>query len=126
MTILNFQSALANFGGEVYEAHGKLIKRVARSIVTDVIAGTPVDTGHAKGNWQIGINSAPTNELSRNDPTGSETLQECMSEITKAKSGDIIVLTNNVPYIQELEYGHSNQAPNGMVSVAVEKARLIE
>ena len=39
------------------------------SVVTDLIKITPVDTGHAKGNWQVGLNVKPEGEIEFLDPT---------------------------------------------------------
>ena len=126
--IRSFQSGLVNFGGSVFESHGRVIKRVARQITTDVIDNTPINVrdeshaGHAKANWQIGINSVPANEIDGVDPDGGRTVANCMAVISAVKSGDIVSLVNNVPYIQALEEGHSSQAPAGMVSVAIARA----
>ena len=120
-----FRTGLASFSGEVFENHGQLLKRVARSVITDVIAGTPVDTGHARANWQVGVNEVPTDELMIVDPDGAATTLKCLSQLSKSRAGDIISVVNNVPYIDELENGHSGQAPNGIVAVAVERAKLI-
>lgn len=120
-----FQSSLNNFGKDVYEEHGRVLKRMSRSIVTDVIMNTPVDSGRARGNWQLGVNSVPEGETGRLDKDGNVTLNECLSNLSKSRAGDKITITNNVPYIEALENGHSNQAPAGMVALAVEKAKLI-
>ena len=37
--------------------------------------------------------------------------------------GDVIYITNNVDYINELDKGTSQQAPNGMVSLTINEVQ---
>ena len=53
----------------------------------DIVSATPIDTGHAAGQWDYSID----------------------------KSRLKWELSNNTEYILPLEYGHSAQAPHGMV-----------
>lgn len=75
--------------------------------------------GHFRGNWQIGVGSRPTAELSRIDPSGSDTLGAIIAEIPVEAAGKVYWLSNNVPYAQALENGHSRQAPQGIVGLTV-------
>lgn len=79
---------------------------------SSVIRMTPVDTGRAKGNWQATIGSPASGE-------GMSSESEVIATIPQ-HAGSVVYLTNNVPYIQKLEYdAHSQQAPNGMVRISV-------
>lgn len=77
--------------------------------------------GRFRGNWQIGLDTLPTEETGRIDKTGSRTLSAGMSVLEQFKVGMVqtIYIANNVPYAIPLEYGHSKQAPNGMVRLSV-------
>ncbi|WP_440466875.1 hypothetical protein ACKI1H_26990 [Pseudomonas sp. YH-1] len=76
--------------------------------------------GRFRGNWQVSFNVAKTGELERVDQQGNETKQEGLAVIQTFNSEvGSIWLMNNVPYAQPLEYGHSSQAPAGMVRVTV-------
>jgi hypothetical protein len=77
--------------------------------------------GRFRGNWQIGLDTLPTEETGRVDKTGSRTLSAGMSVLEQFKVGQVqtIYIANNVPYAIPLEYGHSKQAPNGMVRLSV-------
>lgn len=72
--------------------------------------------GRARGNWQCSIVSPISEEIDRIDRNGSSVMKEIRSAV---KSGNVVWLANNVPYIRALEYGHSKQAPEGMVRIAV-------
>jgi len=47
------------------------------------------------------------------------------AEVLNLKAGQVIYLVNNLPYAIPLEYGHSSQAPGGMVRLTVQKWRPI-
>jgi hypothetical protein len=76
---------------------------------------TPVRTGLASTNWLPSINT-PRNETL---PVGAN--QGVKAVIGKIKETDIIYFKNNVPYIEALENGHSQQAPNGFVKASIQR-----
>jgi hypothetical protein len=73
---------------------------------------TPIDTGNARNNWQCTIGAPFVGE----DASGSD---EKIQRTIPRRAGSVVYLTNNVQYIQPLEYGHSTKSPNGMVRVNV-------
>lgn len=77
--------------------------------------------GRFRGNWQIGLDTLPTTETGRIDKQGNATLAAGQGVLEQFKVGttQVIYFANNVPYAVPLEYGHSKQAPNGMVRIAV-------
>lgn len=95
-------------------------QKLAVDLHTAIVKRTPVDTGRARANWQMGIGSMPTGTLASADK------QDFGSEPTggapEAKSIDgteSVFIVNNLPYIAALEDGSSKQAPQGMVAVSV-------
>ena len=88
------------------------IRATLFEVGTAIIKETPVDTGRARGNWQASVNSASGAELSRTSE-GAAIIQ--LSQEASAAIGNTFFFTNNVPYIRRLEYGYSDQAPQGMV-----------
>ena len=50
------------------------------------------------------------------DASGSD---EQILQTIPRRAGSVVYLTNNVPYIQKLEYGYSTKSPNGMVRINV-------
>lgn len=73
--------------------------------------------GRARGNWQLTDESEATGVLDFSDGTqGLRAADNTISELGNIKVGTRHFLTNNLPYINRLEYeGHSGQAPDGMV-----------
>lgn len=103
-----------------------LVADVARGValraLRGVVLGTPVDTGHARGNWQTSVGRAITGERAVFDKAGGETIMEGASIIATVLPYAAIFLQNNVEYIGSLNDGHSKQAPAGFVEVAIENA----
>lgn len=82
---------------------------------------TPVDTGRARGGWQVGIGNAPSEKSDRLDTTGSATISAGSDVISRVTTPVRVVIANNVEYIEALEHGHSQQAPEGMLGVTVDE-----
>lgn len=89
------------------------VRAVTIGVFSSVIRMTPVDTGRAKGNWQCTIGQPATGEAMTNEGAMIATVPQ--------HAGAKVYLTNNLPYIQKLEYGHSTQAPAGMVRVSIDR-----
>ena len=92
------------------------IRATLLEVSTAIIKGTPADTGRARGNWQASIGRGATGEVSVDSVRSGEA--KAIAEVNQKASvavGDLYYLTNNVPYIERLEYGWSKQAPGGMV-----------
>lgn len=84
-----------------------------------LVAGQGYVGGRFRGNWQFSIDSAATEELDRIDPSGSETIAALLSQVQALTIGQTAYIVNNLPYAVPLEYGHSTQAPSGMVRVTL-------
>lgn len=78
---------------------------LALTLADKITVGTPVDTGRARANWFV-AEGAP-----RIETTEAVTA----APIPKLTGDTVIFITNSLPYIVPLEYGHSKQAPYGMV-----------
>nr|WP_216355534.1 hypothetical protein [Gilliamella apicola] len=80
--------------------------------------------GRFRGNWQITFDKPATGEINRIDPTGADTLREGIAQIGEFNCAvKSVYFTNNLPYSVKLEFGHSTQAPNGIVRVAALNAQ---
>jgi len=93
------------------------IRKVALDALARLIEKTPVDEGRARGNWQLAIGTIPRGEI--RPLTGDVLIDEANKRLAEYEPGEIVNITNNVPYIIPLENGHSGQAPNGMVKVTI-------
>lgn len=80
-----------------------------------IVKKTPVDTGRARGNWQIGIGQDIISTTPRTNKTGNVSGET--NKLSQVSGDETIYISNNLPYIVRLEYGSSKQAPNGMVGL---------
>lgn len=87
--------------------------------VNGLVAGQGYVGGRFRGNWQFSINSPAMEELDRIDPSGREAVAELVTQVQALTIGQTAYIVNNLPYAIPLEYGHSSQAPAGMVRVTL-------
>ena len=116
-----------------------IFKKICFDLFGRVIARTPVKTGRARANWQLGVNKLPTGTIEsgfEKRKTGKKggleggkwkaatgvagkVAGEALKGMDTLTIKDAAYLANNVEYIGPLEYGTSQQAPRGMVRVTV-------
>lgn len=119
------------------------VKGVYLAGLTNIIQGTPADKGRARNNWFLSVD-APSNKVTTSASVGGGSSLSQASKLPKVVLGKKIYFTNNLPYINILEYGgfpspvekgsyikksrsyeilsingFSKQAPNGWVRKAV-------
>lgn len=90
-------------------------RAVGLNVLIQVVPPTPVDTGRAKGNWQVEIDSrnfAETDTLDKSKGGGPTIARG--SEVVgtgRLKKYFKIFIFNNLPYIGRLNAGSSEQTP---------------
>lgn len=126
--IASFEAAVTRESNKCLGDVTKYLRDVSTKVVTNLIAITPVDTGHAKANWQVGLDVAPVAELTLFEPTPvgvsvGPTLQRAMSVIAGINLNTrTIYIVNNVDYISPIvEDGHSAQVPPGEFSATIQR-----
>ena len=128
---MSFGDDIQRFAKKATDAHDKITRVATLELFKGVILATPVGNpdnwknpemappgyvgGRARGNWQCSVGSPASGEIERVDESGNETVADAESKTPKG-AGQVTMLTNNLPYIEKLEYGHSSQAePGAMV-----------
>lgn len=108
----------------------KVRKSYAFALYSSIVKKTPVDTGRARGNWNISVGHDVTTESTDTKPQYKN-----VDDVPEVKGDESIFISNNLPYITKLEYGgypnppkggkgktvdgYSKQAPEGMVGVTL-------
>ncbi len=107
---------IARVVAKMRRAPEQLKRALVLEAVSRVVRRTPVDTGRARGNWQVTM-SAPGDgyEWDRYDRSGTVALAQ--AQTVNAPIGVPVYIVNNLPYIERLEHGWSKQAPAGMVGI---------
>lgn len=80
--------------------------------------GTPVDTGHARGNWILSVGAPALGEL----PGRGSADGNAASILAWTLHDGPIYINNNTPYILRLNDGWSDQAPAGFIERAIDEA----
>jgi hypothetical protein len=111
------------------------IRTICLDLLKDIVLNTPVDSGRARANWQCSINTPVSGRISFSADSGSGITAPKESAasadailrgtaISAQASGNVFWISNNLPYIYRLEFeGWSKQAPNGMVRLAIDRAK---
>ncbi|MGB5955374.1 hypothetical protein [Pseudomonas sp.] len=82
--------------------------------------------GRFRSNWQLTTGSPAAGEIEDIESAG-ETLDRLVLAAGDLSAGEVAFIVNNLPYAIPLEYGHSSQAPGGMVRVTVaDFQRIVE
>lgn len=124
-------------------------KRYVFSLYASIVKKTPVDTGRARGNWNVSVGSE---DSSVSEMTKRQYMQG--RSLPSANGDEPYFISNNLPYIGTLEYGgypspvkkgtkvskkgekparyeirsqggFSKQAPNGMVGVTLANSEAL-
>lgn len=94
-------------------------KKIALEVLKGVVEMSPVKEGRFRGNWQLGLDSIPTSEIPMPEAKDRDPFIAGLGAIGPLRFGQVVWISNNVPYAQKLEEGHSKQAPIGMVKVTL-------
>lgn len=107
---------------DIGKGKGRLRKKSTKSLKKAFpnVAGIDYTGGRFKNNWQVGISGINTNTDRGPSSDGNAALAAYDAAIKGWRPGMSIFLTNSMPYAQRLEYGHSKQAPGGMVRLTVQ------
>ena len=134
----NFLQSINAFVDKAKANSELVVKKGCIEVLQDIIRMSPVGQpsiwtskppknyvgGLFRGNWQVSFDIPVTNAIDRIDPTGMDTLKDGIEQIGKfTYSVKSVYFTNNLPYSVALEFGHSTQAPNGMVRIAALNAQ---
>lgn len=93
----------------------KVVRGTLIGLGSKIIKRSPVDTGRFRANWQFTINSPASGQVAgTSNPSGA-----MAAAAQNWSAGSTFYMTNNLPYGERLEYGWSNQAPQGMVRVTL-------
>lgn len=134
----DFALDIKKFAESFDEGAEVAVKGVAISLWSAIIKTTPVDEGRARANW-FSTGQMPSTKLTQQEDTskdGNDTASNAAVAVDKLKDWSVITLTNNLPYINVLEFGgyndgpkttggYSKQAPQGMVRANIKRFNVL-
>ncbi|MDH3027638.1 HK97 gp10 family phage protein [Methylobacterium fujisawaense] len=114
-----FSLAIAAWCEKSADRADRVLRKVALDIGARVVLRSPVDTGRFRANWQYGVGGPNTATLVAADKSGQSSIARIAAGVATARLGDVIYISNALPYALRLETGWSKQAPAGMVGLTV-------
>ena len=100
-------------------------ERVQNFNVNGLVSGKDYVGGRFRGNWMFSIGSPDNTTTDEVDPSGRKSTARIVDGAIEFKAGDTAYITNSLPYAIPLEFGHSQQAPGGMVRITVARFQQI-
>lgn len=94
------------------------VHAIAYDALGRIVMKTPVDTGRARGGWQINLNEVGVGAGPKSK-SGGRVLTAGLARIERATLNDTIFITNSVEYIRHLERGTANMKPHGMIRLTL-------
>lgn len=112
----SFRAAMESRAANLKVGKQRRIVLFAMTLHRELVLHTPILTGKAKAEWQIGLDSEPNAELlGRTRPPTKvdyDTYAQAAEQTLQTyQSGQTIYIVNNAPYIAALNAGSSRQAP---------------
>lgn len=130
-TLGDFVASIDRFIDKMDGRLDELVMNVGFVLAENVIVGgqyspgTPVDTGFARESWWVDFELTGSPPGPQAMASGQAALDQATLRLLDVKCGGIVYLLNNAAYIKALEYGHSQQAPAGMVRLAAASGQRI-
>ena len=132
----SFGDQLRRFNDAAIQRAELVVQKVAIDCLVSVVDGSPVGNpelwkfpnsapegyvgGRFRANWQVSIGAPASGEIDAIDDGGGPTKAAGTAVAMTFRHEDrVVYVTNNLPYAIPLEYGHSTQAPAGMVRITV-------
>lgn len=127
----NYNLEVSNYNAELREnpenltKAGRLRKGLKVNDSMEIKAPAGYVGGRFRANWQVTFNVPAVGEINGIDPQGRATVSSGSAVLQTFQSEyGSIWLMNNVPYSIPLEYGHSSQAPQGMVRITIAEFQM--
>lgn len=116
---MSFALDVSKFVEKAKKNPEKVMRQVSIKLFSAIIKASPVDTGRFRMNWMASGGIPASGITDATDKSGNIAIGNATSFVLKAADWKDFTLTNNLPYAQRLEYGRSQQAPQGFVRVNV-------
>lgn len=127
MSVQQFAASLNKWVKDLGPYLDQVVQHVAFECAENIIVGgefapgSPVDTGFFRANWIVSLDVMPAMDAVVAPVKGTKIDQVALANaevvLLGAKAGRKLFIVNPVVYGPPLEFGHSKQAPEGMVRI---------
>ncbi|QQV88042.1 tail protein [Escherichia phage phiWAO78-1] len=118
---MSFALDVSKFVEKAKKNPEKVMRQVSIKLFSAIIKASPVDTGRFRMNWMASGGTPASGTTDATDKSGNTATGNATSFVLKATDWREFTLTNNLPYAQRLEYGWSQQAPQGVVRTNISR-----
>lgn len=118
---MSFALDVSKFVEKAKKNPEKVMRQVSIKLFSVIIKASPVDTGRFRMNWMASGGTPASGVTDATDKSGNAAIGNATSFVLNATDWRDFTLTNNLPYAQRLEYGWSQQAPQGMVRTNISR-----
>lgn len=122
-TVAAFEFDLRKFADSLGIEFGTAIRKVVLDIHRAVSDLSPVDTGRFRASWGIAQFKIPTDPgappVKKGEKVSIDSEQRKRTKGLNDEPYTLWYIYNNLPYAQSLEDGHSDQAPEGILDLAL-------
>lgn len=127
--VREFNTNIDKYVRDVEGVLDDVVKMFIDDVADELIDRSPVDTGLFRGNWQVTGNQPARNSVPIRDKDGAETKARAHESVRVLLNNGAalrsIHISNMLIYANSLEYGHSNQAPLGVVGITAARLGII-
>ena len=96
----------------------EVFRDATRRFASGVVSKSPIATGEFIGEWDIAVNRRPLDTERGPQPARATTRRRLHAVINTAQWGDVIHMINDDPIAAALEFGLSDQAPQGIIRIS--------
>ena len=103
-------------------AHAQTIKELRRKVLAvmrELGQSTPVKTGLARGNWQVGLDVPPSGTVGLR--SFASMMSSALAKLMVKRIPALVYVVNNIDYVAKLNAGSSRKAPAGFVQAAINR-----
>lgn len=118
---LAFDRQIEAFAKKANISIDRAIRGTSIKLFSAIILASPVDTGRFRANWQASNERPASGEVNG----FADPVNKVATYINGAPFANEFTLANNLPYAYKLEFGYSDQAPQGMVRINVARFQSI-
>lgn len=120
MNLLEFANRMEKLADDLPTISNEILKGLTADLALALTIATPVDTSTALSNWQVGIGNPVSDFIdahnfgekgSTRQASAEQTYALALAAADKGLPGQSYWLSNNTPYIIDLNNGRSDQAP---------------
>ena len=135
---MTFALDVSRMVANVTEETERVVRGTIYGIASRVIRATPVAApetwqkpipgyigGTLRGAWNASIGSIDSTRSQNRDKSGATTIANVSAVVNGLEMGQTFFMTNPQPYAYAVEYGWSNQAPAGMLRIAIADTQAV-